>query len=167
LTSVTYVLTAGSEIELLSTTDADGTTNFDLVGNEFANTVIGNDGQNTLVGGLGQDKLIGNYGGDTFAWLTLAEIGLDAADADIVGGDFSHLNGDTLAFNPIDADETVAGDQAFTFIGSGPFTAAGQIRAFTDGVDTFIQLNTDADLAHEATLRVEGVHAVSAGWFTF
>jgi trimeric autotransporter adhesin len=166
-TSVTYVLNAGSAVEVLETTNADGTINLDLVGNELANTIIGNDGQNTLVGGLGQDKLIGNWGGDTFAWLSLAEIGLNEADADIVGGDFNYLNGDTLAFNLIDADETIAGDQAFTFIGDAAFTAAGQIRAYTNGGNTFIQLNTDADLAYEATLKVEGIHSVNAGWFTF
>ena len=164
-TGTTYVLGAGSEVEVLETTNAAGTTAFDLVGNEFGNTIIGNNGQNTIVGGFGLDTLVGNGGADIFVWSSVAETGVAANQADIVGADFDPLVGDKLAFNPIDANELVAGDQAFTFIGQGPFTGAGQISTFTDGFDTYILLNTDGDAAQEATIRVLGVHSVDASWF--
>ena len=163
----TYALTDGSEIETLEAFDLAGTANFDLVGNGFGNTIRGNNGQNTLVGGLGLDTLIGNGGGDVFAWRSTAETGATTGTADVVGGDFNPLVGDLLAFNLIDANETLAGDQAFTFIGAGSFTAAGQIRSFNNGVDTFIELNTDGDITAEAMVRVQGVHAVDASWFVF
>jgi Ca2+-binding RTX toxin-like protein len=164
-TSVTYSLPAGSEIESLITADPDGTAAFDLVGNEFNNTIVGNDGQNTIVGGRGRDTLIGGGGGDVFVWTSTADTGIGANQADVVGADFDPVAGDLLAFNPIDADVTVAGDQAFTFIGGATFTAPGQIRAFSDSTDTFIQLNTDDDAQQEAVVRVTGVHEVDVTWF--
>jgi serralysin len=164
-TSATYVLAAGSEIETLETVEPTDTTNFDLVGNEFNNTIRGNDGQNTIVGGLGRDHMFGNGGGDVFVWQSTADTATTAASADVVGSDFNAPSGDLLAFNPIDANETIGGNQAFTFIGAAAFTAAGQLRAFTDGIDTFVQLNTDGDLSQEATIRILGVHAVDASWF--
>ena len=67
--------------------------------------------------------------------------------------------------SPIDADETVAGDQAFTFVGTAAFTAPGQINFFTTATDTFILVNTDADATQEMTIRLVGVHAVDASFF--
>jgi hypothetical protein len=66
----------------------------------------------------------------------------------------------------IDADETVAGNQDFTFIDHSPFTAPGQINWFTNGTDTFIQLNTNADPTVDGIIQVLGVHTVDAGWFS-
>ena len=59
-----------------------------------------------------------------------------------------------LHFTNIDANETVADNQDFTFIGTAAFTAPGQINWFTNGTDTFIQLNTDADLAADGTIQL-------------
>jgi Ca2+-binding RTX toxin-like protein len=62
-TTTTYVLAAGSQVELLETTDAAGNVLMDLVGNEFDNTIIGNAATNTIVGGRGLDTLVGGRGG--------------------------------------------------------------------------------------------------------
>jgi hypothetical protein len=86
------------------------------------------------------------------------------AKADVVT-DFNRAGGDLLAFNPIDANLTVGGNQAFTFIGTAAFTAPGQINYFTTATDTYILLNTDADASQDATIRVFGVHTVDASWF--
>jgi len=161
LTSVTYDVGLYSEIEVIQ---AAGTANIDLVGSIDNNRIIGNDGQNTIVGSYGKDTLTGGGGGDVFVWSSVDEIGLFNFDPDIVT-DFNPLQGDLLAFNTIDADETVAGNQAFTFIGTAPFTAPGQINWFTNGVDTFIQLNTNADLTVDGIIQVSGVHTVDASWF--
>jgi Ca2+-binding RTX toxin-like protein len=172
-TSVTYSLTAGSEVEILETTDQAGTTAIDLVGNEFDNTIIGNDGQNTIVGSSdtdgggydGLETMTGLGGGDTFVWTSTAETGVAGNEADVVT-DFDRAAGDLLAFNQIDADATGGtADDAFTFIGTAAFTAPGQINYFSTATDTFILLNTDADATQEATIRVAGVHTVDASWF--
>ena len=152
-TSATYVLAPGSEVEVLETTDPTAATAIDLVGNEYHNTITGNDGVNIIVGGLGIDTLRGNGGGDAFLWSSIDEVGSD----DVV--DYSSAQGDVLHFTNIDANETVADNQDFTFIGTAAFTAPGQINWFTNGTDTFIQLNTDADLAAEGTIQLMGAPA--------
>ena len=65
----------------------------------------------------------------------------------------------------MDADDTVAGDQYFTFIDTAAFTAPGQINWFTNGTDTFIQLNTNTDSAADSVIQINGVHTVDASWF--
>ena len=65
--------------------------------------------------------------------------------------------GDVLHFTGIDADETLADDQNFTFRGTEAFTAAGQINWFTNGTDTFLQFNTNADLNAEGIIQLNGV----------
>ena len=62
--SVSYRLTSGAEIEIVSTTDHAGTAAIDLAGNEFNNRIQGNEGANTLEGGAGDDILVGAGGND-------------------------------------------------------------------------------------------------------
>jgi Ca2+-binding RTX toxin-like protein len=62
--TVSYALAAGSEIELVSTTDREGTAAIDFTGNEFANALYGNAAANLLVGGGGNDHLDGGRGAD-------------------------------------------------------------------------------------------------------
>ena len=152
-TGVSYSLAAGSEVEVLYA-DPATTTAINLTGNEFDNFLTGNDGINVIVGGLGIDILRGNGGGDAFLWSSVDEIGLLSWD---IVADYSSAQGDVLHFTNIDADETVAGDQNFTFIGPAAFTAAGQINWFSNGTDTIIQLNTNADLAVDAVIQLSGV----------
>ncbi|MER9234944.1 calcium-binding protein [Mesorhizobium sp. M0622] len=66
LASVSYVLSAGSQIELLATTNPSGTTAINLTGNEFAQTIQGNAGANVINGGRGADTMIGYGGNDTY-----------------------------------------------------------------------------------------------------
>jgi Ca2+-binding RTX toxin-like protein len=163
-TRVTYALAAGSEVEILETSSPASTTALDLVGNEFGNTITGNNGQNTLVGGMGRDVMTGGDGQDTFVWRTTAETGVAGHEADVVT-DFNPGVLEFLVVNPIDADETVAGNQDFTFRFTEDFTAPGQIRYFTTDRDTYILLNTDADMFQEATIRLPDVYSVQPGWF--
>jgi Ca2+-binding RTX toxin-like protein len=66
IASVSYAITAGSEIETLETANAGGIVAIDLTGNAFANTLIGNAGANHLDGGGGADKLYGAAGDDIY-----------------------------------------------------------------------------------------------------
>ena len=69
----------------------------------------------------------------------------------------NRAEGDLLHFTLIDADETVAGNQDFAFISTAAFTAPGQINWFSNGTDTFIQFNTDADAAADGMIQLSGV----------
>jgi Ca2+-binding RTX toxin-like protein len=65
LTSVSYTLAPGVEVEQLMTTAAGGTSAINLTGNELNNAITGNAGVNTLTGGAGNDTLDGRVGADT------------------------------------------------------------------------------------------------------
>jgi Ca2+-binding RTX toxin-like protein len=161
LTSVSFDVGLYNEIEVLQAT---GTGNISLVGGQGSNHLIGNSGQNLLDGSYGADTFTGGGGLDVFRWTDIAHIGRSSFDAEIVT-DFKKAEGDFLYFTPMDANETVAGNQDFTFIGTNLFTAPGQINTVTNGVDTFIQLNTNADPTVDGVIKVLGVHTVDASWF--
>jgi Ca2+-binding RTX toxin-like protein len=161
LTSVSFSVGLYSEIEVLQAT---GTANVDLTGSIDNNLIIGNAGNNIIDGSYGKDTMSGGAGVDVFIWSAVEQIGLFNFDPDIVT-DFNKAEGDFLHFTNMDADETVAGNQAFTFIGTAGFTAPGQINFVTNGTDTFVQLNTNADLTVDGIIQVSGVHTVDASWF--
>jgi Ca2+-binding RTX toxin-like protein len=168
LTSVSYSLAPGSEVEMLGTTDRAATTAISLAGNEYANRITGNAGVNVIVGGAGLDTMFGGDGGDIFVWHSITEMGSTVdANSDTVG-DFNAAIGDLIVLNLIDADGNGGnGDTAFTFIGdaSNPFTATGQVSWLIGGADTYIQLNTDGDAEADGVIRVLGAQAVDASWF--
>jgi Ca2+-binding RTX toxin-like protein len=160
-TSVNYALTPGSEVEVLYA-DQSTTAAINLVGNELDNFITGNDGVNVIFGGLGFDTLRGKGGGDFFLWSSAAESSPSHPDVVV---DFNRAEGDFLHFTNMDADDTLPGDQNFTFMDNGAFTGPGQINWYTNGTDTFIQLNTNADVAPDSVIQVSGVHTVDASWF--
>ncbi len=63
--STSYVLAAGVEIEILSTTLQSATTALNLTGNEFSQNLAGNNGVNVMDGGAGDDVIYGHAGDDT------------------------------------------------------------------------------------------------------
>jgi Ca2+-binding RTX toxin-like protein len=162
LTSVSYDVGLYNEIEVLQ---AIGTDNISLVGSLDNNRIIGNDGSNVIIGSYGKDTVTGGGGADAFLWRAVDEIGLFNFDPEIIT-DFNRAEGDYLHFTLIDADETVAGNQDFTFIDTAVFTAPGQINWATNGTDTFITLNTNADPTTEGVIQIFGVHTVDATWFS-
>ncbi len=157
LTSVNFNVGLYSEIEVLQ---AIGTANVSLTGSLDNNRIIGNDGINVIDGSYGKDTMTGGGGGDAFLWSSINEIGLFNFDPDIIT-DFNTAQ-DVLHFTNIDANETVAGNQDFTFIGTAAFTAPGQINWFTNGTDTFIQLNTNADPTVDGIIQLNGVQSGDA-----
>ncbi|MER9026277.1 family 16 glycosylhydrolase [Mesorhizobium sp. M0815] len=70
IASVSYALSASSEIEHLATNNPSGTKAMSFTGNEFAQTIEGNAGNNVINGGLGADVLTGYGGHDAFSFNT-------------------------------------------------------------------------------------------------
>jgi serralysin len=116
-----------------------------------------------LNGGAGIDTLSGGLGADRFVLGSLTDTGTTNADADYIR-DFSFAGGDRLDLRRIDANEGQSGNQAFTFIGTASFTAAGQVNFSVSAGDTFLALNTDADTDAEAVIHIEQL-GVNANWF--
>ncbi len=64
--SVSYTLTANSDVETLATVSFEATTAINLTGNSLANYMVGNDGANQLDGKAGADTMIGRAGNDKY-----------------------------------------------------------------------------------------------------
>ena len=97
-------------------------------------------GNDVLDGGDGQDFLTGGKGRDHFDFNLVTE-SVVGASRDVIR-DFHHTQHDKIDLRDIDANENVALDQAFKFIGAAHFTGhAGQLR-FKNHV---VQGDTDGD----------------------
>ena len=129
-TSLSYAL--GANVENLVLSGAGSVNGFGntldnyIVGNAAANSLSGSDGNDTLVGDAGTDNLTGGLGADTFDFNALLD-SLVGASRDVIA-DFSSAQGDKIDLSTIDANSNLANDQAFNYIGSAAFSAAGQLR---------------------------------------
>lgn len=110
--------------------------------NSGNDTLDGGDGDDLLVGASGADSYTGGAGADTFR-IGYYESGTGTAADSIT--DFA-TGVDVIDLAGWDADITVSGDQAFTFVGSAAFTGtAGELRAYFDGTDTWVQGDIGGD----------------------
>jgi len=174
--TLTEVANAGTDtVEAsLSFTLANNFENLTLVGNAaingtgnaVANTISGNDLANILKGLNGADILTGGLGDDTFDYDASAES--SGANIDRITDYFGAgvAGGDVIDLSTIDANTGTAGNQAFTYIGTAAFTAAGQLRMTQVGGDTIIQGNTNAATGTiEFQLTLTGTHTLIGGDF--
>jgi Ca2+-binding RTX toxin-like protein len=127
----------------------------------------------TLSGGAGDDRLIGSAGIDTLIGGTGADrFGLAAATHSVVGAnadriaDFSRAEGDRIDLSAVDANTLVAGNQAFSFIGTGLYTGvAGQLRYAFNGPDTTIAGDLNGDKVTDFHIVLTGAIALVAADF--
>ena len=127
-----------------------------LDGGNGNDLLIGGFGNDVLMGGAGIDFMIGGFGPDTFSFSGATLASLDTgvgANRDVIL-DFS---GDIIDLHQIDANLNIAADQAFSFIGTNAFTAAGQVRFFADGAgNTIVEGNVDNDLHADFQIELQG-----------
>ncbi|HVQ07464.1 MAG TPA: Ig-like domain-containing protein [Allosphingosinicella sp.] len=101
-TSVSFMLGAGSQVEILSTTFHAGTAAIDLVGNSFAQAIYGNAAANNIRGGGGGDSLYGFAGNDTYFVSSAAdqvfEQASSGADAVYTAGSYTLAAGQEIEF---------------------------------------------------------------------
>ena len=138
-----------------------------LVGGGGDDTLNGEGGNDTLLGGSGSDSLTGGLGNDRFDFNSSAESGITPSTRDIIT-DFEGANasgGDIIDLAGIDANTGASGNQNFSFIGHAAFSAAGQLRFFDDGLNTFIEGNTNSGLEAEFSIQVNGVKTFISGDF--
>ena len=84
--NVSYTLTGGAEVEILSTASIGGTGAINLTGNAFGQEIDGNNGANTLDGKGGSDLLVGYGGVDLFAFTSSLGTGNIDYIHDLVSG---------------------------------------------------------------------------------
>lgn len=160
--AVSYALAEGSAVKFLRA-DA-GSVGLTLRGNRLSNTIVGGAGDDGLIGGGRMDTLAGWAGADVFGYLARSDSAMPLAARDLIT-DFLIAEGDRLDLSAIDADETLAGDQAFAFIGGGAFTAAGQLRFEQRGGKTVVIGEVTGDGIGDLAIRLTGPHALTVGQF--
>ena len=127
-----------------------------LEGGDGNDVLRGRSGEDELAGGLGLDFLTGGADADLFVFRSTGHAGLGATRDQIL--DFEQ------GVDLINVVSMTPG--AFTFVGTGAFTGANQIRVIeTASGSSIVQFNTDADLAAEAEIRVGGVVGLTADDF--
>lgn len=136
--------------------------------------LFGQAGNDNLQGGRGHDRLDGGSGKDLFAGGTGADLflfddghfagrGYSTADRII---DFNAVQGDRISLAAVDADRTKAGDQAFSFVGTGAFSGtAGELRYASNGAHTLLAGDTDGDGVADFAIRLDGVIDLTADMF--
>ena len=119
-----------------------------LTGGYGTDTLNGGDGADTLIGGLGADALTGGAGNDIFKFNSLAEIGNSYPQETIT--DFA--TGDQINLAGVDANSTLSGNQAFSFVGANAFTGvAGELRYQNGQLQGDVDGNSNSDFTIELT----------------
>jgi Ca2+-binding RTX toxin-like protein len=133
-----------------------------LFGFDGADELFGMQGNDSLSGGNGQDTLAGGGGADAFLFNDVLHS--TSADRDTIT-DFGVGGADRINLSVIDAN-TIAGDnQAFNFVGSAGFGAAGDLRFATNGTNGFVLGDVDGDGTADLNILLLGVTAMTTGDF--
>ncbi len=120
-------------------------------GDAIANRLFGGGGADVLRGLGGADQLTGGAGADAFVFAHASESGPSASTRDTIL-DFSRIDRDRILLQGIDADSTVAGNQAFVL---GPLTVGspGRLEITADGPGRWL-VRGDTDGVSGAELSI-------------
>ncbi|RYY41357.1 MAG: hypothetical protein EOP59_11590, partial [Sphingomonadales bacterium] len=139
-----------------------GAANDSIIGGAGADTLGGGAGNDMLRGGLGADVLRGGAGNDVFDYDSVLESRAGNIDQIL---DFAA--GDRIDLSTIDANANLGGEQAFAFIGSAAFSAAGQLRVVGSGANWTAQADINGDGVADLVIAVTQAapFALGAGYF--
>lgn len=144
--------------------DIDGGTGRDrLSGGQGDDTVVGGLGKDILQGNAGVDVLTGGTSKDKFVFNRIND-SPSGGTADLVT-DFNPTGGDRIDVSKIDADNSTAGNQAFTVVAA--FTGAGEeaVLTYLAGPDqTRLDLDGNNDGLADFSLLIDGNHTASLGY---
>lgn len=123
--------------------------------------IDGRFGNDTIIGGAGADRLTGGADADFFVYLADSDSRRSAPD---IITDFDSAGIDKIDLSAIDA---IAGglDDAFVFRGGAKINDIGQLRVFTSGGNTFIDINLSGTAAAEMRIQLSGIVTLDAADF--
>jgi len=127
-----------------------------ITGTSLGEYILAYGGADTVTGGGGADTLIGGTANDRFVFGA-------PSDSPTTGQDriSSFAVSDLIDLSGIDADAGTGGDQAFTFIGTSAFSAAGQLRYVYSGGVVTLTGDVDGDGAADFRIDVTGVTSLA------
>ncbi len=152
-----------------SDTLSGGAGNDTLIGAFGQDVLKGGSGDDVLIGGValinnqGRDLMTGGIGNDVFKFNAINESGVTAGDRDIIT-DFNANGVDRIDLSAIDAIAG-GGDNAFVFIGAGPFTGNSQVRAVVSGGTTLVYVNMPGTLGPDMAIQLTGAMVLDAADF--
>jgi RTX calcium-binding nonapeptide repeat (4 copies) len=128
-------------------------------GGSLVDTIIGGTGIDKIAGNGGADILTGGAGADVFKFRNVTDSGVGAAARDIITDFVS--GADRLNISRIDTNPALAGDQAFTFIGTSLYSANGtaQIRYIDLGADLLVECDVDGNGVSDMQVFLQGAGA--------
>ena len=136
-----------------------------LYGGAGNDTLVGGAGIDTLCGDFGQDKLYGGTGGDRFYFRAITDSTNAVAGRDIIY-DFKLAEGDRVNLIDIDANARIAGNQAFTYIGTAAFSGvAGQLHVQYTSGSTYVTADVNGDKIADFGLTLYNVNALSSACY--
>ena len=156
LSLATDKATRGSEVDTLYNVEG-------AIGSARNDTFKGNEHNNYFQGGLGKDTATGGSGRDLYDFNAIAQSKAGASTRDVIT-DFDHLV-DKFDLTGIDADTSLAGDQAFRWVGSAALSGPGEVGYFTAGGNTIIRASNDADAASELEIQLTGTRTLTTADF--
>jgi Ca2+-binding RTX toxin-like protein len=182
--SFNYTVNLQTDTNLISIEDINGSQGDNtIIGNGAVNLLNGFNGNDTidgagghdlldggagndqLHGGSAMDQLTGGAGTDSFIFVTTTESPSTVAGRDLIT-DFSHAHGDKINLSLIDANTVAAGDQAFTYLGTGAFTGvAGQLHTWYDAGKTIVSGDTNGDKLADFAIALTGILSPVTGDF--
>jgi Ca2+-binding RTX toxin-like protein len=116
------MLLADETLTFNGAAETDG--RFTIFSGAGADVIVGSGGNDRIWGRGGADTLTGGSGNDSFAYASASDSRAGGIDEIL-----DLREGDTIDLATLDANSALAGDQAFTFLGTGAFTnGAGQLR---------------------------------------
>lgn len=128
-----------------------------LFGGDGNDVLIGGNGNDRLEGGEGRDVLRGGAGADVFVYSSIVDSTIAAGGRDAIV-DFQH-GVDRIDFSSLGAS---------AFIGDAVFSgAAGEVRAFSNGANTFLQLDMDGDRVVDLAINLVGTPPLDSADFVF
>jgi len=135
-----------------------------LIGNGINNYLAGGDGNDFLQGGAGADYFKGGAGADKFVFSDASD-SPPGVGSDVIA-DFHSAQGDKIDLSRIDADPTLVGDQAFSFIGTSSFSShAGELHHVVTGATAIISGDINGDGIGDFSIAVSGVSSLTAADF--
>jgi Ca2+-binding RTX toxin-like protein len=144
----------------------------EITGGRYGDILSGFSGNDTIAGGGGADTLSGGKGADRFVFKSMSDS--RGSNTDYIQ-DFSRSQGDKIDLSKIDARTGVAGNQAFTFIGTAEFSGKkGQLRYDSLGSEdgsgrisyqSFVQADTNGDGRADFEFTLDKVGVITKSYF--